>query len=96
MASNRTAQSDSIGQRILDKEKADKKRPPYSWTQPCCAECWIGLKLKTGRVKLDDANTYFCCFCRQEINTSKSNMLYMLRLNPGTVPYPTLRKDGDH
>lgn len=67
-----------------------KKRPPFSWTQPCCPECWVGLTLKTGRAQSDNS-TAFCCFCRREIGRVET--VYQLRVNPGTVPYPTVRKD---
>lgn len=70
----------------------NNKRPPFSWTQPCCPECWVGLKLKTGRPTTRHL-PYFCCFCRSDITTT---MVNMIRVNPGTVPYPTLRKDEDH
>lgn len=69
-----------------------KKRAPFSWTQPCCAECWQGLVLKTGKpTKSSDAR--FCCYCRSDIEGGKG---YDLRVNPGNTPYPTLRKDEDH
>lgn len=70
------------------------KRPPFSWTQPCCPECWIGLVLKTGR-PTNEGGVFFCCFCRTEASVDLGNTVYMLRVNPGTVPYPTLRKDDD-
>lgn len=72
-----------------------KKKPPFSWTQPCCAECWVGLKLKTG-MKVVVAGTHdpftfpaFCCFCRVEVPRETA---YSIRVNPGAVPYPTVRK----
>ena len=69
------------------------KKPPFAWTQPCCVECWTGLKLKTGRAdtSVNRSGTHFCCFDRREILPSQG--LYMLRINPGTVPYPTVRKE---
>ena len=72
-------------------DTAKTKRPPFAWRQPCCPECWVGLKLKTGR-KDDSLANVFCCFCKQDINAGSA---YLLRLNPGTVPYPTLRKDDE-
>lgn len=66
------------------------KRPPFAWTQPCCSECWTGLKLKIGRPQGSDAQ--HCCFCRVFIGAGE---IYHLRVNPGTVPYPTLRKEED-
>jgi hypothetical protein len=69
-----------------------KKRAPFSWTQPVCMECWNGLKLKTGRLNQQlKLKTHFCCFCRKEISQGVDT--YGLRINPGTVPYPTVRKD---
>ena len=66
------------------------KKKVYSWTQPCCPECWNGLKLKTGRAH-SDTGTAFCCFCRREIGRAETK--YMLRINPGSVPYPTVEKE---
>ncbi|AZS06638.1 hypothetical protein SEA_JACOREN57_62 [Mycobacterium phage JacoRen57] len=68
-----------------------KKRPPFSWAQPCCTECWNGLKLKTGRPGPPSDGTVFCCYCRAQI--PEGGGVYTIRLNPGTVPYPTVRKD---
>lgn len=64
----------------------------YSWTQPVCSECWNGLKLKTGRPTLDHSTAYSCCFCKQELDGDDR---YMIRINPGAVPYPTLVKGDD-
>lgn len=69
-----------------------KTRAPFSWTQPCCAECWQGLKLKTGKPTKSSA-VRFCCYCRSNIDAGKG---YDLRVNPGNTPYPTQRKDEDH
>ena len=68
-----------------------EKRAPFSWTQPCCPECWVGLKLKTGR-PAPFLFPAFCCFCRTEIPEGKA---HSIRLNPGTVPYPTIKKEED-
>jgi hypothetical protein len=67
-----------------------KSRAPFSWTQPCCSECWVGLKLKTGRPTDDHGTPFFCCYCRQGLD---GDMRYLIRVNPGAVPYPTLRKE---
>jgi hypothetical protein len=54
----------------------------------------VEIKLKTGRLdnELKHA-THFCCFCRKDIPQGVDT--YAIRLNPGTVPYPTLRKDEE-
>ncbi|UOW93140.1 hypothetical protein SEA_NOSHOW_73 [Mycobacterium phage NoShow] len=81
MASNRTAR------------KADK-RPPFAWKQPVCTKCWVDIKLKTGNIdKAAKMQHHFCCFCRADIMQGVDT--YMIRLNPGTVPYPTVRKEED-
>lgn len=68
-----------------------KSKPTaFSWTQPCCEECWDGIKLKTGRLTPEAEGT--CCYCKNELDTDKR---YHVRVNPGTVPYPTIRKDED-
>lgn len=71
-----------------------KRRPPFAWKQPVCTQCWVEIKLKTGRLdnELKHA-THFCCFCRKDIPQGVDT--YAIRLNPGTVPYPTLRKDEE-
>lgn len=68
-----------------------KSKPQaFSWTQPCCNDCWEGIKLKTGR-QIDDINEALsCCYCKAEMVGG-----YKVRVNPGTVPYPTIRKDED-
>ena len=77
MAQNPTAQ----------KTKKEKNKS-FSWTQPCCEECWDGLKLKTGRLTPSIHGT--CCFCKNELDTDKR---YTIRVNPGSVPYPTVEKE---
>ena len=73
---------------------SQSKRPPFSWAQPCCVDCWIRLKLKTGRIKPDWKRRHLhCCFCRKDI--PKLVDTYEIRINPGTVPYPTLRKEEE-
>lgn len=69
-----------------------KKRAPFSWTQPVCVQCWVEIKLKTGRAA-DPGTVAFCCFCKTEIPAKDGR--YNIRLNPGTVPYPTVRKDQE-
>lgn len=69
-----------------------KGRAAFSWTQPVCVRCWVDLVLKTGRAA-DPDPVAFCCFCRDEIPAG--NGRYDIRLNPGTVPYPTVRKDQE-
>ena len=64
------------------------KRKSFSWSQPCCDECWDGLKLKTGR--LTPSISGICCFCKNELDTDRR---YTIRVNPGSVPYPSKEKD---
>lgn len=71
-------------------ETAKQKRPAYSWTQPVCADCWGGLQLKTGRRTDDHSTAYTCCFCWQGLDGDDR---YMIRVNPGSVPYPTIQKE---
>lgn len=78
--------------RSADYKRATKKLPPFAWRQPICVQCWVDLVLKTGQ-SVPPGNVEFCCFCRKEIAADDGR--YHIRLNPGTVPYPTLRKDDD-
>lgn len=75
---------------MTTQDKTKSKRPPFAWRQPVCTECWVGLKLKTGRLERSDA--HHCCFCREFIGAGE---IYILRINPGTVPYPTIRKEEE-
>ena len=71
--------------------KADKK---YAWAQPVCTDCWTRLVHKTGRIKVSwKLKHLFCCFCRKDIPQGVDT--YEIRLNPGTVPYPTIKKEED-
>ena len=91
MASSRTAQNSSSGGSRSAKngeQRTAKQRTAYSWTQPVCTPCWAGLVLRTGRVERRDSS--HCCFCREPISAGD---IYMIRVNPGTVPYPSILKD---
>lgn len=46
------------------------KKKNFSWSQPCCDECWDGLKLKTGRLTPNIEG--ICCFCKNELDTDKT------------------------
>lgn len=68
-----------------------KSKPQaFSWTQPACEECYDAIKLKTGHKKESDQQN--CCYCREAI---PGGQIPFIRVNPGTVPYPTIRKDED-
>lgn len=69
------------------------QKTKYSWTQPCCPDCWNSLKLKTGRADPSITSVAFCCFCKRQIGRAET--IYMLRINPGTVPYPTIKKEEE-
>ncbi len=86
--------SDDVIEELPPKKK--KAGPvKYSWTQPCCLICWQGLKLKIGKVneQLTDDHVA-CCYCRVDI--ARGVTTYAIRINPGSVPYPTLKAEGDH
>lgn len=63
----------------------------FSWTQPVCSGCWGNLKIKTGREAPDSTNE-LCCFCSTPIKPGHG---FHIRVNPGSVPYPTIRKDEE-
>jgi hypothetical protein len=76
----------------MAKLKPKVKRPSnWSWTQPCCAECWVALRVKIGLPAPLTLHA-FCCYCRAEITDGKG---YNIRINPGAVPYPTVKKDEE-
>lgn len=71
-----------------------KKAKRYAWIQPVCNECWAGLKLKTGRQ--DTSNEFIhspCCFCNKVVSDISPDVYFLIRINPGTVPYPTVEKE---
>lgn len=75
-----------------------KIKVSYAWVQPCCPRCWKGLVLKTG-MKVIPAGIHdpfsfpaLCCYCRAEMYREDA---YSIRVNPGAVPYPTLKKDKE-
>lgn len=68
---------------------ANEKKPAFSWGQPVCAECWTSIKVKIG-TKVNNRKQQFCCYCRAGISAGEA---YLQRVNPGAVPYPTLRKE---
>lgn len=92
MASSRTAQSDEQQQAAAKEQRtAKQKRPNYSWAQPVCQACWNGLQLKTGRPTANSDGTAICCFCSAV--SPEGDSIFLLRTNPGAVPYPSLIKD---
>lgn len=62
----------------------------FSWTQPVCDDCWNKLKIKTGRQHRSDAR--HCCYCNTFISAGD---IFFNRVNPGSVPYPTITKDEE-
>ncbi len=89
MASSRTAQND---EKTATRGTA-QKRPNYSWAQPTCQTCWNGLKLKTGRPTANSDGAVICCFCNRDV--AEGDRVFLLRTNPGVVPYPSVVKDED-
>lgn len=69
-----------------------KKRPPFSWAQPVCSQCWVGMKVKIGRLAPSLKGAQFCCYCRDQIQAGE---VYLQRINPNATPYPTLRKEEE-
>ncbi len=70
-----------------------KSKPSaFSWTQPACDECFEAVKLKTGRRHKVD-HPQVCCYCKAACPSTAE--VAHVRVNPGTVPYPTIRKDED-
>lgn len=63
----------------------------WSWTQPCCSECWVGMTVKIGKHAAALANA-FCCYCRADITGGSG---YLVRVNPGSVPYPTMKREEE-
>jgi hypothetical protein len=75
------------------KKTANNKRR-WSWKQPVCTECWTAIRVKVGRIEASwKLKHMFCCYCRKDIGQGVDT--YAIRINPGTVPYPTVPRDED-
>lgn len=59
----------------------------YSWTQPCCEECWVERNPGREPVRLRVAELETCVYCGRNVRSG----IYV-RVNPATVPHPTLEK----
>ena len=60
----------------------------FAWKQPCCNHCWDGLTLKVGHTS--EVENARCCFCGRHIPAKEEK--YIIQVNPGTVPYPSLER----
>ncbi|AGI12331.1 hypothetical protein FF47_59 [Mycobacterium phage FF47] len=60
----------------------------FSWKQPVCNHCWDGLKLKVGHPHVTPNAR--CCYCGRQIPSGEAQ--YIVQVNPGTVPYPSLER----
>lgn len=70
-------------------QKRRTVRAAWAWAQPVCESCWSRLYLKTGRADPDNMTDTTCCFCSTGVGPGQS---FLIRLNPGTVPYPSILK----
>lgn len=71
-------------------KKADKVK--YSWMQPVCESCAGNITVKIGRVEVGREEEQ-CCYCNN--TTEKGEPVFIQRVNPGAVPYPSILKDED-
>jgi hypothetical protein len=62
--------------------------PRHSWTQPCCEECWVERNPDRLPTRLRLPQIEVCVYCGRE-NWSG---IYV-RVDPATVPHPTLEKE---
>lgn len=62
--------------------------PRYSWTQPCCEECWAERNPNREPTRLRVAELEACVYCGHNVRSG----IYV-RVNPATVPHPTLEKN---
>lgn len=59
-----------------------------SWTQPCCASCWLDLNPGRKPTRMFHAEPEQCCHCGAET----SEGIY-IRVDPVQVPFATRKKD---
>lgn len=57
----------------------------YSWTQPCCPECWIAEHAHRQPAALEAPEVEVCVYCGQPTAAG----IYV-RLDPAQASYPTL------
>lgn len=55
-----------------------------SWRQPICNTCWAARYPGAHAVRVVSADLERCCFCGRDTRSG----IYV-RVEPGTVPYPT-------
>jgi hypothetical protein len=65
----------------------------FSWGQPVCPDCWNGMKVKIGRPDKTINSVAFCCHCKRQIGRVET--IYIQRVNPNSVPYPTVKKTAE-
>ncbi len=67
------------------------KRPRFSWGQPVCVKCWTNLIVRIGRRTADSDGAVICCYCSTQVK--EGDPVFLQRVNPGAVPYPSLVKE---
>lgn len=60
----------------------------FSWSQPCCDDCWEQRNPGRTACAVIDADKERCVYCNGETQSG----IYV-RIDPATAPYPTRRKD---
>jgi hypothetical protein len=61
--------------------------PRYSWTQPCCDDCWDREHPHNLSPRLGRGDVEVCVHCGK---TTASGIY--IRIDPGTAPHPSLTK----
>lgn len=61
----------------------------YSWTQPICEACWRDREPGREPMTLQQPEVEECCLCGSETASG----IY-IRVDPATVSFPTLTKEG--
>lgn len=70
---------------------AKKAKVDYAWGQPVCPTCWGNMTVKIGRTANNEESEQ-CCHCNGSIVPGEA---HMQRVNPGSVPYPSILKGED-
>ena len=60
---------------------------PYSWTQPCCTNCWFLDHPDRFPVRIKDPEVETCVHCNRMTLSG-----IFVRINPNKAPYPTREK----
>lgn len=60
----------------------------FSWSQPCCQECWEKMRGDMTPCKVKDPPKETCVYCNR-----LTDLGIYIRIDPSTAPFPTRIKE---